>query len=422
MIRHAGWCTTHLRVLASGSTPYCNVYGHNYVKDLAMIGETVLARLPRNKQRRGRGRVVHKGDMGFARAVWLGRSFESDEHIVALASGVVTTTRTIKRLAPGKRFDRQMVADMKGMPWNRFHVGIAKGIPAAGGTPAGLASVAETEAQIEVEASAADGAAPSHGSGEAAQAQAPGGGGAANGGADAAATPVPASPTPSADDDMDAAPTTPRAKPSYDTAVSQGESPLPPRSPSTVRFETDSPTGEEPDRARQRVGGVAADHVDDVRPDYLEILRAMDVNPADASDDQMVAAGMQRAIDGLKRYGVMKLVPRSEVRGKKISSKWLHTYQWSGKGECWSVKSRYVAREFRWQEERTDLFTPGSTTVESRLVDFIAAKNDWPTFTLDAEDAYYHAPELENVWVEAPPELIEDLGGDPDGRDYVAQL
>eukprot|EP00959_Pyramimonas_sp_CCMP1952_P244422 5109179-Pyramimonas_sp.AAC.1 len=66
--------------------------------------------------------------------------------------------------------------------------------------------------------------------------------------------------------------------------------------------------------ARSRVSGVAAEHRDDVLPDFLQILRDMDVpDPHDASDSQLIEASTRRALDGLKQHGVGKLVKRSEA-------------------------------------------------------------------------------------------------------------
>ena len=74
MARHAGWCTTHCLVLASGCASFYNMYGHSYTRELVTFGEAILARLPRSKvHRRGRGKLVHKGDMGYARGIWLGK-------------------------------------------------------------------------------------------------------------------------------------------------------------------------------------------------------------------------------------------------------------------------------------------------------------------------------------------------------------
>ena len=91
-----------------------------------------------------------------------------------------------------------------------------------------------------------------------------------------------------------------------------------------------------------------AEHVDDTRPSYLQILRDMDIDdPADASDDQLVDAGVRRALDGLVSYKVMEAVPRREAVGKKISARWDHVYKWDSENKAWVVKSRYVAREYK---------------------------------------------------------------------------
>ena len=124
----------------------------------------------------------------------------------------------------------------------------------------------------------------------------------------------------------------------------------------------------------------------------------------------------------MKQCEVGKLTKRSDVVGKKISARWDHIYKWDANLGCRVAKSRYVAREFKWQEYRDDLFTPGSSMAESRVVDYVALKHAWPTFTVDAEDAYYHVPEEEDVWVECPPEILEERHAEGDYEDYVWQL
>eukprot|EP00959_Pyramimonas_sp_CCMP1952_P149620 3130405-Pyramimonas_sp.AAC.1 len=57
-----------------------------------------------------RGKVHHKGDMGFARAVWPGKSYDTDEHICALETGELVTARTVKRLPGERRFHRTAAA------------------------------------------------------------------------------------------------------------------------------------------------------------------------------------------------------------------------------------------------------------------------------------------------------------------------
>ncbi len=144
------------------------------------------------------------------------------------------------------------------------------------------------------------------------------------------------------------------------------------------------------------------DTADEVRKNFAEHLRDQGADdPTTATDEQLVAAGTARCLEGLARYGVVDLVPRKHAKGKAISARLDHVWKWSSESKGWEVKTRYVAREYKWMEKRDDLFTPGATQHEGRIVDFIALREDQPTFTLDAEDAYYHVNEPEDVWVEA---------------------
>eukprot|EP00959_Pyramimonas_sp_CCMP1952_P237937 4972036-Pyramimonas_sp.AAC.1 len=86
---------------------------------MATPGESVLARLPRGKNRRARGKVHRKGDMGFARAVWLGKSCDTDRRICALEAVELIATRTVGRLPEVRRFNRAAVAAVARMPWQR---------------------------------------------------------------------------------------------------------------------------------------------------------------------------------------------------------------------------------------------------------------------------------------------------------------
>ena len=69
---------------------------------------------------------------------------------------------------------------------------------------------------------------------------------------------------------------------------------------------------------------------------------------------------------------------------------------------------RFVGREYTtWAEHREDLFSPGETHSASRVIDFLALKMGLETFEADAVDAYYQAPEHEEVAVEPAPEYLE---------------
>ena len=69
--------------------------------------------------------------------------------------------------------------------------------------------------------------------------------------------------------------------------------------------------------------------------------------------------------------------------------------------------------QIRWtriQMGRTsgeDLFSPGATHSASRVTDFLALKMGLETFEADAVDAYYQAPEHEEVVVEPALEYLE---------------
>eukprot|EP00972_Heterocapsa_arctica_P084197 12404181-Heterocapsa_arctica.AAC.1 len=80
------------------------------------------------------------------------------------------------------------------------------------------------------------------------------------------------------------------------------------------------------------------------------------------------------------------------------------------------IRMRFVAREFRSEEDRTDLFTPSTTSSTERVIDLIAAKRGWPTMIIDAKNAF-HGEETELVAEEPPDEWLEkwiEDGGDPD--------
>ena len=87
---------------------------------------------------------------------------------------------------------------------------------------------------------------------------------------------------------------------------------------------------------------------------------------------------------------------------------------------------RFVAREFKWMEVRTDLFAPGASHVHSRLIDFCCLKGGLAeelfTFELDVVDAYYHAEELEEVYVGPPLLFVEQLRRKGEPTDVMWRL
>jgi hypothetical protein len=84
VVRHAAWLHNRFHVKANGRTCFEELHQTRYKQDVVPWGETVLFLEPRPKHRRLRGgRRAQKMDSAMEPGIWLGRSEESDEHLVA---------------------------------------------------------------------------------------------------------------------------------------------------------------------------------------------------------------------------------------------------------------------------------------------------------------------------------------------------
>ena len=159
------------------------------------------------------------------------------------------------------------------------------------------------------------------------------------------AEPVAAAPTPGAP-----IPGTPGRRPSKPTGRAAPGTPLPvprvhePRvggEPSAQRPRVTIPQGvtrppgpsdEALDFTRPRINAVTQNtHCDatDDRADFSEYLAGADLSASsDLDDKQMIAAGIERALDGLQKYEVGHFVELSAAEGKRISTRWGHVYRW----------------------------------------------------------------------------------------------
>ena len=72
-------------------------------------------------------------------------------------------------------------------------------------------------------------------------------------------------------------------------------------------------------------------------------------------------------------------------------------------------KSRYVVKDFANTRDPT-MFAAGSDTAVGKVVEFKAVIQNYSMFTFDATSAYTHAWEDELVFLEPPPEEIEEHG------------
>ncbi|CAE8694497.1 unnamed protein product, partial [Polarella glacialis] len=71
---------------------------------------------------------------------------------------------------------------------------------------------------------------------------------------------------------------------------------------------------------------------------------------------------------------------------------------------------------------RTDLFAPNSLASTSRVVDLRAVKKKHPTFTFDLTNAFFHAPEDEECYVDPPAEWLDEEEQKTGARDWMWRL
>ena len=62
------------------------------------------------------------------------------------------------------------------------------------------------------------------------------------------------------------------------------------------------------------------------------------------------------------------------------------------------IRARFVAREFKGDETKYDVFAPSSTRSTGLVVDYLSLKKSYHTFTADVTNAYFHVDEDE--WLE----------------------
>ena len=162
-------------------------------------------------------------------------------------------------------------------------------------------------------------------------------------------------------------------------------------------------------------GGNAANRLASSR--LMRTLQITLVGELDWSEERLLETDRvetEKALDQLLAQGVVQDVPADSVEGvKHLTTRWEKC--WRMREGKWKYKVRFVGREYKWQEFHEDLFAPGASHCTSRIIDYLALKKGYTTFAFDAIDAYFQAPETENIVVDPPPEYLkrlEDAGGD----------
>ena len=101
IVRHSGWLMTRFLVKATDMTAYAAVCGEEYRKEIAPFGETIMIKIPVPDHKGIRPGVrAHRGETTWVRAIWLGRSEITDEHLAGTATGLIRS-RAIRRLPVG---------------------------------------------------------------------------------------------------------------------------------------------------------------------------------------------------------------------------------------------------------------------------------------------------------------------------------
>ena len=111
LVRHCAWLITHYQVKSDGKTPYERLRGRPYQGQVAEFAEVVHFRDP------GKAADMPKLNDRRNLGLWLGKSVASDEHYVGTSAGV-RRCRSIWRRPEKQRWDRKMLTDMNGEPWN----------------------------------------------------------------------------------------------------------------------------------------------------------------------------------------------------------------------------------------------------------------------------------------------------------------
>ena len=170
-----------------------------------------------------------------------------------------------------------------------------------------------------------------------------------------------------------------------------------PGSPERVRPAAGPASGDEHEGKRARVAQVSGLDVDNLDEPPWE---AWDGIPDDVEDgpeaffspdqeDELDRAATEEALDKMIHHGVGKDIRPDDARGMKhLSTRWEKQWRWKPSTGEWARKVRFVCREYRWQEWRDDLFTPGSTPLANRVIGDLALKKGYATMTLDTTDAF----------------------------------
>lgn len=112
MVRHASFIVTNFTVRSDGRTPHQVVHGVPYSSLLVPFGEAVYLRC--QDEEYDRAKLTSR----WIKSVWVGRTWESDEHIGVTPEGRVLS-RSCRRMPSGEQWDRDLLIACRGTPFNK---------------------------------------------------------------------------------------------------------------------------------------------------------------------------------------------------------------------------------------------------------------------------------------------------------------
>ena len=114
MVQHGGYLITHFQVDKGGKTPYERLKGKASLKELSEFGEKVHYMPLKTDGGVGPGSLGAR----YVTGIWLGINERNSEVYIGLPGGGVTSARSIKRLPEDQKWDKNLIEELKGTPWN----------------------------------------------------------------------------------------------------------------------------------------------------------------------------------------------------------------------------------------------------------------------------------------------------------------
>ena len=112
--QYAADCVNRYMLREDGLSAFQKLRGGNARQPVAKFGECVLFPMLKREQEKWGAEVEHAGR--WAKGIWLGRSWNSNENLVVTANGI-SRPRTIRRLPTERKWRADLVQKITTAPW-----------------------------------------------------------------------------------------------------------------------------------------------------------------------------------------------------------------------------------------------------------------------------------------------------------------